>query len=353
MITSVRLQNFKGHSDTTVNLGRLTLLVGPNGAGKTSVLQAIHSVSRLLLSPASSIFRDGLDPFDIHRRSSDGPTTLTVRGLHEDVAWNLSIQIELKQPPNTDWSLMAAWSYGEEAGEKVSTRNLEQVAPNALKTALGSAALYYFDTRKIAAVASTDDVNPAVQESGEDTAAVLASLKLEHEEIFERIQSALKAVVPNVQKIRVRRVRVGTSRVGHRIHIDLHGAPDVPAHVASEGTLITLALLTVLFSPDGPMVVLLDDLDHALHPEAQIELIRQLKRLLEEMPDLQIVATTHSPYLLDELSPDDIQVFALRKDGSVATKRLSEHPQAQVATSLTAGQLWSLDPERRWVAEED
>jgi len=45
-----------------------------------------------------------------------------------------------------------------------------------------------------------------------------------------------------------------------------------------------------------------------------------------------------------------VQAFALREDGTVASKRLSEHPEAaKTKGSLTAGQLWSLDRERDWV----
>ena len=81
-----------------------------------------------------------------------------------------------------------------------------------------------------------------------------------------------------------------------------------------------------------------------------VKFVRMMKELLNEFEDLQIVATTHSPYVLDELDPSDVHVFALRDDGSVAGKRLSEHPEAEKTKgSLTAGQLWSLDRERDWV----
>lgn len=46
MISSVRIQGYKAHRDTTVALGRLTVLVGPNGAGKTSVLEALRAIAR-------------------------------------------------------------------------------------------------------------------------------------------------------------------------------------------------------------------------------------------------------------------------------------------------------------------
>ena len=104
---------------------------------------------------------------------------------------------------------------------------------------------------------------------------------------------------------------------------------------------------------DAQRDLLLDDIDQSLHPQAQMELMGELKRLLESFPEVQLVATTHSPYILDALDPSDVRVFAPRKDGSVACRSLSEHPQAEKMRGvLTAGQLWSLDPEWRWVVGE-
>jgi predicted ATP-binding protein involved in virulence len=108
----------------------------------------------------------------------------------------------------------------------------------------------------------------------------------------------------------------------------------------------------VLLGHQRPGVVLLDDFDHSLHPRAQMELVRMIKQLLarEEFRDTQIIATTHSPYVLDEMLPSSVIAFALRDDGSVACKPLSEHPDApKVNGALKAGELWSLDAERDWV----
>ena len=108
----------------------------------------------------------------------------------------------------------------------------------------------------------------------------------------------------------------------------------------------------MLHGPNRPDLILLDDFDHALHPRAQMELVRMIKDLLalEEFKNIQIVATTHSPYVFDELDPSDVYAFAMRDDGTVASKRLSEHPDAEKTRgTLRAGQLWSLDPERDWV----
>lgn len=150
----------------------------------------------------------------------------------------------------------------------------------------------------------------------------------------------------------VERIRVGGGHDGVReqIALDMAGAPGLPAAVLSEGTLVTLALLTsICASPDRPLV-LLDDIDQALHPRAQIDLVRQIKRLLDEMPELQIVATCHSPFVLDELSAAEVRVFARRPDGSAAVKSLVDHPEAEkMKGALSAGQSWTLDPEEKWV----
>jgi len=140
--------------------------------------------------------------------------------------------------------------------------------------------------------------------------------------------------------------------MGSKLFFDFRGSPGVPAHHASQGTLIVLALLTVLHGRDRPDLILLDDFDHALHSRAQIELVRVIKGLLDldEFKAMQIIATTHSPYVLDEIAPENVIAFALRDDGTVASKPLSEHPDApKVNGALKSGELWSLDAERDWV----
>jgi predicted ATPase len=140
---------------------------------------------------------------------------------------------------------------------------------------------------------------------------------------------------------------------GFRIVFDFKGAPEVSATAASEGTLVLLALLTALHSNNQRTLVLIDDIEHSLHPTAQIQLMKQLKELLTQVPELQIVATTHSPYILDAVDPSDVCVFYPRGDGGIVTKRLSDHPDAQRAKGmLTSGELWSAESEA-WVLGKD
>jgi predicted ATPase len=327
MITTIRLQNFKGHRDTTVPLGRLTLFVGGNGSGKSSALEALSLLAQL---GAGGGVQHGAWGADRLRCGAPWPIVLEATGNGEG-AWTSRV------------SIMAASV--ESSG----------------KGSIGLTRLFKLNAAKIGAAAYSDEPAAEVEVDGTNTAVALTSIKLGNDEAFDRIERDLRKLVPSVERVRIQRAVVSRgvfsgvtqNLVGSKIYLDFRGAPDIPAHAASEGTLILLGLLTILHGSKRPKLLLLDDFDQSLHPEAQLELVRLIKGLFAEFPDLQIVATTHSPYILDELDPADVHAFALRDDGSVAVKRLSEHPEAEkLKGKLSAGQLWSLDPERKWVLAE-
>jgi predicted ATPase len=356
MITEIRLRSFKGHRDTSVPLGRFTMLVGPNGTGKTSVLQALELLSKVVNEPPAHVLREEMSPPDLQHRTGHEPVMISAKGVGHSVDEPFLVSVRLSSATGgKEVQVMATWGFEGHPQNKKDQVNepLRSLWGKEFTHLFGSSVLYHFDARQIASVSFSSEENPVVEYDGSNTAVVLAALKLEREEAFSQVEEELRKIVPSVLRIRVRRVRMpgaGDAQVGNKVFLDFKGAADIPAHAASEGTLVTLALLTVLCSPNRPRVLLLDDIDQSLHPQAQAQLIRELKGLLKRFPEIQIVATTHSPYVLDELDPADVLVFAPEDDGAVACRRLSEHPQAvQVAGMLTAGQLWTLDPESRWV----
>jgi predicted ATPase len=63
--------------------------------------------------------------------------------------------------------------------------------------------------------------------------------------------------------------------------------------------------VTELIQTDFPMhsLVLIDEIESSLHPRAQRRLIRDLATAARQL-ELQVVLTTHSPYILEELPPE-------------------------------------------------
>jgi recombinational DNA repair ATPase RecF len=95
MLENVKLQNFKTHHDTELNLdaSRLHALVGQNSSGKTSVLEALHYLSRLANSPFKTIFGYQRAPEFLTTRGQD-KLLVSARGFSGTIATNCSTGTE-------------------------------------------------------------------------------------------------------------------------------------------------------------------------------------------------------------------------------------------------------------------
>lgn len=97
-------------------------------------------------------------------------------------------------------------------------------------------------------------------------------------------------------------------------------------------------------------IVLIDELETSLHPRAQRRLVRDLCQIAREM-ELQIVITTHSPYVLAELPPEARVYLMDGSDGKTVVTGVSpdfamtrmdeeQHPECDIYVEDTrAGSL--------------
>ena len=96
--------------------------------------------------------------------------------------------------------------------------------------------------------------------------------------------------------------------------------------------------------------MLIDDIDHGLHVGAQSALVDTLRRLMVLDPDLQIVCTTHSPYLLDRFQPEEIRVLTLDEHRHTRAQPLTAHPDFEKwRYGIQSGEMWASFGEA-WVA---
>lgn len=139
---------------------------------------------------------------------------------------------------------------------------------------------------------------------------------------------------------------------GESLLFDFEHAKDVSAYTVSEGTLLLVGLLAVLLGPAHPTVLLMDDIEQGLHPSAQRTLLETLGKIMAAFPDLQIIATAHSPYLLDGLQPEQIRLTTTAADGHARCGRLTDHPEfGKWRDEMAPGEMWSLFGEN-WLAPE-
>jgi AAA15 family ATPase/GTPase len=224
----------------------------------------------------------------------------------------------------------------------------------------------------LAKAAYSDAITPRVEFDGSGLAPTLDYLRDEDPDKFQSLQKMLKRIVPSVREVGVRRAKVMVNRqrlievdgksisyeesqeiVGKEVVLDMNNGKRIPAHAISEGTMLALGLLTVLMNPNQPNLVLLDDVEQGLHPKAQRDLIAVLKEILQDNSNLQIIFSTHSPYIVDELIPSQVHVLSNNNSGVTLCKRLDEHPDVEWAKqTLTTGEFWDAEGEDWVVAGE-
>lgn len=78
-------------------------------------------------------------------------------------------------------------------------------------------------------------------------------------------------------------------------------------------------------------LVLIDELDLFLHPDWQTHFIEALS---QTFPNLQFVATTHSPLLISRLRPEQIVVLDWDDAGDIVPRPFEQDPRLMTATQL-------------------
>jgi predicted ATPase len=344
MIHRASFRNFKALRDVDVTFdSRLTVLVGPNGSGKTSVLSGLDILCHVLTTspmPGRIFTFPALE--DVF---SGGPTNDLELDACENVHDGFQRGIHIRANPTSDYG----WKVYTQRDADRQEYGLDERRPPEASPTFFPAEFLQLVPSHLAAATLTSQVPPRMDLSGLGLASVLAYLKLYEEERFDEVVTRFKQIVPYVKRVRLDRVAVGEKGLGEGLVFDLSTRAGVRASAMSDGTLYVLGLLTAIASPRRAKVLLIDDIDHGLHPKAQMGLVRLLRAILDDHPDLQVIATSHSPYILDRLEPHEVRVTALQDDGSATVARLEDHPEFEKwKDSMSPGEFWSFAGEQ-WV----
>jgi hypothetical protein len=87
----------------------------------------------------------------------------------------------------------------------------------------------------------------------------------------------------------------------------------------SDGTIITLSLVTYLFTNKYP-VIAIEELENSIHPKLLQKVIRLIKN---NFSDVQIIITTHSPILLNMVQLDEVSILLSKECGNSEIVRVS------------------------------
>jgi predicted ATPase len=380
MIDRVHFENFKSLANVTLDLGRFTALVGANGCGKSSVLQGLHLLSQTGvpkptdldkgLGRFASIYDGSRDPGRLIYRGGAGEMALAMRSSAGDEL-RLAIRVtgaDVGNPSQSHFDVVVGpitpLHCSVPPAATSSTKSWDQVFAvlnHARVRAFAPVAYLHLEASEMVRTSRTEDEIPRMALDGSGLASVLAWMKGAAEDELAEITADLRQVVPGVKRIRTLRERVmnrrmdkididgqpvwrpvDESQIGDRFAIEFDDGSEVPADLLSEGTVLALGLLTKLREPDRPRLILLDDMDRGLHLGAQARLVQVLRELMKLDSDLQIVCTTHSPYLLDLFEPGEVRVLALDSERRTHARPITEHPDfGKWKFGTQTGELWA------------
>lgn len=298
MLTFVHIENYRSFVSAETKLRPFTLILGANGSGKSNFLKFFQMMSK------------------------DGALEWTPHQTHaSENKWG---RFEF-----SDSSVVTSIQQGQ---------GLAGVRPK-----WGTANLVVYNPiPDIISAPEKPARGPKVKGDGSGTCQVLDALKTgDREDLFDRIEESFRMYVPEVEKLSLL-----TLSEGKQIQVRERGLNrPLPATELSEGTRLILCLLTILHQENPPPIILLEDIDRGLHPRL-FEYMAPLIRRIAEDHDINVIATTHNPYLVNYFRDDKEAVVLVEKENGESkliplTERIKElYDTEGDVDELPLGELW-------------
>ena len=172
---------------------------------------------------------------------------------------------------------------------------------------------------------------------------VVQFMEREHPDRFERILERIAERVPGIDRIDTERSADG--RLLLRFN-DRGFTDPFYAQQMSDGTLKVFAYLLMLEDPDPPPFICIEEPENGLYHKLLEVLAAEFRRhATGESNTSQIFVTTHQPYFVDALKPEETWLLEKEADGFATIRRASDDPvvKAMVDEGLPLGGLWYSD----------
>lgn len=396
MIRRLHIQNFKNLRHVDVPLGNLNVLIGSNASGKSNFLEALRVLQGLALgltvaevfdgksSNQTSIrwpgIRGGFDalrPFDASFDLVETEFRVDI-GLGDSgsasyrcAIWNQEARLRYEEliirsadgkerrlfqsvgdPESGDpWSQVAY-----QAQPKHRTKHLRFDSASSVLTQLPRHKEFRDEHRLLLervtqSLADQQHLNPdpdvlrqyappraipRLGDRGENFAALVHALEAD-----AVTKSAVLSWLKELRPDEVSDALTLEGAVKDRMFAikERDGGPVVGAPLLSDGTLRFAALVLAYFQPSMPSLLSIEEVENGLHP-ARMRLLMELLQSQSEQTGTQTLVTTHAPWLLNWVRPQDLNYvlwFKREDDGSTRVVPLGEQPR--VRELLQSGEL--------------
>lgn len=354
-IESLRVENFRALRKIELDkLTPITVLLGPNGSGKSTVFDVFNFLSECFQFGLRHAWDRRGRGKELKTRGCSGPIIFDLKYRESPdtplITYHLAIDEGAKGPEVVEEYLQ--WKRGSHgrpfrflefvrgegsavSGEMpdeddkrvpqklrspdlIAVSTLGQFADHPRVAALRDFITdWYVSYLSIDQTRSQPEAGPQerLSKGGENLANVIQYLKEQHEERLEQIFGVLRRRIPRLDRVEAEPMPDG------RLLLQIKDAPfeqPVLSRFASDGTMKMLAYLTVLYDPEPPRFIGIEEPENFLHPKLLPELAEECRAAAERS---QLLITSHSPFLLNAMRPEEVRILYRDDQGYTQTVR--------------------------------
>jgi len=373
----LKVQNYRALRDLELrDISPLTVFVGPNGSGKSTIFDVFAFLSESFSAGLRKAWDKRGRFRELRTRGSKGPITFEIKYRERPetplITYHLSIDEDLTGPFVAEEWLQ--WRRGKQVGkpfrfldfkrgsgqvvsgnmpdesderisetldtpEVLAVNTLGQLARHPRVSALRRFITgWYLSYLTAESARGVPEAGPQerLSATGDNLPNVIQYLKERHPERLAKILGVLSDRVPRLEKVEAEFLADG------RLLLRLKDAPfsePILAKFASDGTLKMLSYLTVLYDPQPPQLVGIEEPENHLHPRLLVDLAEECRAASERT---QLMVTTHSPYFVNGLRPEETWILYRDEKGYTQAKRASDIQGIQefMDEGALLGQLW-------------
>ena len=178
---------------------------------------------------------------------------------------------------------------------------------------------------------------------GDNLGNVVQFMEREHPRRFQAMLKKIAEKIPGIHKIDTERTNDG--RLLLRFN-DKGFQEPFYAQQVSDGTLKVFAYLLLLEDPSPPPFLCIEEPENGLYHKLLETLANEFREHASgRRGNSQVFVTTHQPYFVDALEPQEVWILEKGEDGFSAIRRASDDPivNNMVEEGLPLGSLWYSD----------
>jgi predicted ATPase len=403
MIEGFRVQNYRVLKDATLGrlgtkaegsgaqkLTPLVAVIGKNGTGKSSLFDAFGFLADSLnLGVEEACFQKNRGGYEkLLSSGTQGPISFTIyyreSPTDRPITYEVSVVLDDKLRPYVKTERLRQRRKGQQKGQPFSFLWLENGKGEVWK---GESSVQGEDSDKVPVELTdnrqlgiatlgglkehpriqrfrdfirnwylsyfTPDAARAVQNAGpqkhlnihgDNLGNVVQYMEREHKQRFQTILDKIAKKIPGINKISTYR-----SPEDNRLFLQFNdkGFTDpFYAQQMSDGTLKVFSYMLLLEDPDPPPFICIEEPENGLYHKLLESLAHEFRdRATGEKNAPQIFITTHQPYFVDALSPEETWILEKGDDGFVTIRRAADYPLIVelVNEGLPLGSLWYSD----------